>query len=227
MDTSRSGRGQTIPSRVVIAAIVALLSLVGYFTTRSKNPTTGETQHVALTSDQEVALGRKAAPEMAQEYGGLASDPSEAALVQRVGERIVSRTEAGKSPYQFAYHLLADRQTINAFALPGGQVFITEGLARLLHSEGELAGVLGHETGHVVARHSAEHLAQQQLIQGLGGAAVIASSDPNDPNRSRQNQMLAMAVAQLVSMKFSRQDELEADRLGVRLMGHAGYDPRR
>jgi predicted Zn-dependent protease len=209
-----------------VALILAVLSLAGYWSSRQVNPVTGESQHVQLTAGDEIALGRKAAPELAQQYGGEARDPAGQRAVDAVGGRIVSRTPAGGTEYQFDFHLLDDQRIINAFALPGGQVFITEALYRKLHTQGELAGVLGHEIGHVIARHSAEHLAQAQLMQGLGGAAVIASSDPDHPERSQRNAMLAMAVTQLVNLKFGRNDELEADRLGVKLMSQAGYDPR-
>jgi predicted Zn-dependent protease len=212
--------------RMLIALVVAVMSLFGYFGTKQHNPVTGEDQHVSMTSDQEIALGLQAAPEMEAQYGGEANDPQGRALVEAVGNRIVSRSVAHETPYRFQFHLLGDAQTINAFALPGGQVFITEALASKLRTEGELAGVLGHEIGHVVARHSAAHLAKSQLIQGLGTGAVIAAADPNHPNSSRTNQMLAMAVAQMVNLKFGRNDELQADQLGVRLMSQAGYDPR-
>jgi beta-barrel assembly-enhancing protease len=86
--------------------------------------------------------------------------------------------------------------------------------------------VLGHEMGHVVARHGAEHLAQERLTQGLAGAAVLATSDPNDQQSSARNAAIAAAVANMVSLRFSRDDELQADQLGVRFMAQAGYDPR-
>jgi predicted Zn-dependent protease len=104
-------------------------------------------------------------------------------------------------------------------------VFITEGLLKRLDTEGELAGVLGHEIGHVVARHGAEHIAKSQLTQGLTGAAVLATYNPNDPG-SRNSAAVAMMIGQLVDMKFGRADELEADKLGVRFMSDAGFDPR-
>jgi predicted Zn-dependent protease len=121
--------------------------------------------------------------------------------------------------------VLNDPETINAFALPGGQVFITEGLLRRLKTDGQLAGVLGHEIGHVVARHGAEHIAKEQLTQGLTGAAVLATYDPSDPS-SRGSAAVAAVIGQLVTMRFGRQDELEADRLGVRFSSEATYDPR-
>jgi predicted Zn-dependent protease len=212
--------------RFLIALVVAVISLIGYFGSRQKNPITGETQHVGgISTKDEIALGLQAAPELAQQFGGRSSNRAGQAKVSEVGERLVRQTKAAQSPYQFDFHLLDDDRTINAFALPGGQVFITDALFNKIRSEGQLAGVLGHEIGHVIGRHGAEHLAKQKLLAGLGGAAVIASTDPNDPGGSRQRQMVAMAVTQLVNLKFGRNDELESDRLGVRLMGEAGYDP--
>jgi predicted Zn-dependent protease len=213
-------------SRLWIALIIAAVSLFGYFGSSVFNPITQEKQHVgSITPEQEVALGLQAAPEMAQQFGGLDPDQGAQARVSGVGERVVTRSAAGKSPYRFEFHLLDDPETINAFALPGGQIFITEGLLKRLSTEGELAGVLGHEAGHVVGRHGAEHIAKEQLTQGLTGAAVLATYDPNDPS-SRNSSAVALMIGQLVTMKFGRGDELEADRLGVRLMGEAGYDPR-
>src|SRR5947209_8315991 len=136
------GRG-----RLGLALIVALISVFGYFASRSYNPVTQQTQHVNLTAGQEIALGLKAAPQMEAQYGGEADDPKGRQRVEAIGARLAARSPAHNTPYRFAYHLLKDPQTINAFALPGGQAFITEGLYRRLHTDGELAGVLGHETG--------------------------------------------------------------------------------
>ena len=177
-----------------------------------------------MTPKQEIALGLQAAPEMAQKYGGEATDPAAQAAVEQLGQELVSRTDAGKTPYRYQFHLLADDSTVNAFALPGGQIFITKGLYKNLKTKGELAGVLAHEVGHVAARHSAQQLAKQKLSQGLTGAAVIAAYDPND--RNNNTAAMAMLISQVISLKFGRNDELEADRLGVRFSQQAGYDPR-
>lgn len=214
--------------KLVIAAIIAVISLITYYASSSDNPITGETQHVGnITHEQEVALGLQAAPEMAAQFGGVSSDAQATQAVNDVCARLVSRSDAQQAAeyYRFECHLLADPNTINAFALPGGQVFITEGLMSKLKTEGELAGVLGHEIGHVVARHSAQQMAKAQLTQGLTGAAVLATYDPNNPSTQRTAAVAAM-IGQLVSMKFSRADEIEADQLGVKLEGEAGYDPR-
>lgn len=212
--------------RYIGAMLIALFSLVTYYCSRSENPVTGEVQHVGgMTPQQEIALGLQAAPEMAQQYGGEYADEKVTSQVKAVGQRIVAQTAAHDTPYQFDFHLLADPNTINAFALPGGQVFITVGLLKNLKTEGELAGVLGHEIGHVVARHSAEQVAKSRLTQGLTGAAAVASYDPDRPS-SMATAAAAAMVAKLVTLRFGREDELEADRLAVRFTGEAGYDPR-
>jgi beta-barrel assembly-enhancing protease len=212
--------------RLIIALIVISFALLSYYSRSSVNPVTGEKQHVGdIRPEQEVALGLQAAPQMAAQHGGETRDVRARELVEQVGRRVLERSSASKSPYRYEFHTLADPQTVNAFALPGGQVFITMGLLRKLRTEGELAGVLGHEIGHVVARHGAEHIAKQQLTQGLTGAAVLATMDPNNPNSMRSAQMIQM-VGNLVQMKFGRNDELESDQLGVKFVSEAGYDPR-
>jgi predicted Zn-dependent protease len=205
--------------RLVIAAIIALFAIISYFGTSSENPLTGEKQRVALTPEQEIALGHKSAPEMAAQMGGVSRNAQAVALVQRVGELLVKQSFAAKSPYKFSFHVLADPKTVNAFALPGGPIFITEGLLRQLKSEAELAGVLGHEIGHVVARHSSERLAKQQLTQGLIGALVVGSGDYTTAQ-------IGQMVGSMINMKYGREDELESDSLGIRIMAEAGYDPR-
>jgi predicted Zn-dependent protease len=175
--------------------------------------------------EQEIALGLQAAPQMAAEFGGLDPSQQDQAIVDEVGNFIVQSSPAGRSPYQFEFHLLEDDQTINAFALPGGQLFITRALYDRLSTEGELAGVLGHEIGHVVGRHSAEHIAKAKLTEGLTGAAVIATYDPDNPASAGSAQVAAL-IGQLINLKFGRDDELESDFLGVCFMSDAGYDPR-
>ena len=208
------GRG-----RLIVAAIIALFAIITYFSSTSENPLTGEKQRVAMTPEQEIALGYKSAPEMAAQMGGVSRNAQAVALVQRLGDQLARQSVAAKSPYKFSFHVLADAKTVNAFALPGGPVFITEGLLRLLKSEAELAGVLGHEIGHVIARHSSERLAKQQLTQGLLGALVVGSGDYTTAQ-------IGQMVGSMINMSYGREDELEADALGIRIMAEAGYDPR-
>ena len=204
--------------RFVIAIVIALFGLISYYTTTSDNPITGEKQRVRLTPEQEIALGRQLAPQMAAQLGGL-SQSDRRAVVQRIGERIVAQSVAARSPYKYSFYVLADRRTVNAFALPGGQIFVTEALLALLEREDELAGVLGHEVGHVIARHSAERLAKEQLTKSLIGAVAVGSG-------SYDAAQVAQLAGSLINMKYGREDELESDALGLRLMREAGYDPR-
>ncbi len=209
----------------IVAAIIAGIGIITFLRSGQINPVTGEKQYVAMNVDQEKALGLEAAPKMAQEMGG-ATDPNrdpDARFVAETGSKLVRTTEASKSPYgdNFHYYLLNDPRTVNAFALPGGQIFITRALYDHLENEAQLAGVLGHETGHVIARHSAQQMAKGKLGQMLAGAAGVATSD-----RGSGGAMAAQMVNQMMQLRYSRQDELQADNFGLRYMTDAGYDPR-
>ena len=210
--------------RLALGAIFAVFGMFNYFTNVSENPITGETQRVQLSPQQEIVIGRQSAPEMAAQHGNLYPDRALQDYVDFVGNKVVQSSAAKDSPYPFEFHLLRDPQTVNAFALPGGQVFITAALMSRLNSEAQLAGVLGHEVGHVIGRHGAEHLAKQQLGSALVNAVGIAASD--DPRNARQAAILASAVNQMVNLKYGREDELESDRLGFQFMTEAGYNPK-
>lgn len=217
-------RGGGLPIRWIIGAIIAIGGLIAYFTHTSINPVTGEKQHVSLTPDQEIALGEQSAPTMAAQMGGeVPDDDPQTQEVHAIGDRIWHRSDAAKSPYQFHYHLLADRKTINAFALPGGEVFITKGLLDRMKTEGELAGVLGHESGHVVERHVAQQMAKGQLGNILVTATGVAASG-NQHGFSQT--MVAEMVNKMTQLRFSREDETQADMRGLQYMTQAGYDPR-
>ncbi|MBK8192466.1 MAG: M48 family metalloprotease [Lewinellaceae bacterium] len=228
MYRNQSG-GFRISPTLLIAVVMAGFALCRYYGSSSTNEITGETQHISMSPEQEIAMGLQSAPQMAQEFGGLSRNQQAAALVKQVGQKIVRSSVAARTPYQYDFHLLADQQTINAFALPGGQIFITEALLMRLTTDGQslnedmLAGVLGHEVGHVVARHSAEKLAQMELAQGITGAVTMATYDPSNPNSG----YLAQTVANMLQLKYGREQELQSDNLGVRFMLESGYEPER
>jgi predicted Zn-dependent protease len=169
--------------RLIIALVLAVGGVVTYLGTRSVNPVTGEVQPLS-TPTQEIALGVQSAPQMAAQFGGELSDPAIQQYVESVGQAVVQKSEASKSPYQYKFHVLTDPKTLNAFALPGGQIFINWGLVSKLSNEAQLAGVLGHEVFHVVGRHSAEQMAKQGLTQSLAGAAVMAPLTPPGPRHA-------------------------------------------
>lgn len=228
MFRNQSG-GLRLSPTILIAVVMAGFALCKYYGQSSVNEITGQTQYISMTPEQEIALGLQSAPQMAEEMGGLSNNQAATAIVKKTGQKIVAASAAKNTPYQYDFHLLADPQTINAFALPGGQIFITEGLLMRLTSDGRtldenmLAGVLGHEVGHVVARHSAEKMAQMELAQGLTGAVTMATYDPANPNTA----YIAQAVANMLQLKYGRDQELQSDNLGVRFMIEAGYDPAR
>lgn len=223
---TQEGRGSR-GSPIVIALIMAAVGLFMYLSHTEENPVTGAKQHVSITPEQEIRLGIQAAPEMADKMGGEVpiSDPR-VKEVQKIGNAIIAHSDAHKGPWKFQFHLLADPKTINAFALPGGQIFITTGLLNLLETEAQLAGVLAHEAGHVIQRHSAQQMATGELGQILVTATGIGFSDPNNPNRSQEMAAIASIVNQVTQLKYSRNDELEADQWGLLLMAQAGYTPK-
>jgi predicted Zn-dependent protease len=108
---------------------------------------------------------------------------------------------------------------VNAFALPGGPIFITGALLGRFRTEGQLAGVLGHEIGHVIGRHSAEQMAKSSMVSGMANAAILTGVDPTGG-------MVASGIAKMKQLSYGREDETEADEFGVQLMVQAGYDPR-
>src|SRR6185437_11379051 len=179
------------------------------------------------TPEQEIQLGLQSAPRMASDMGGEVdgSDP-QAIEVSKVGNRVVSNSDAGQTPYEYKFHLLRDTQTVNAFALPGGQVFITRGLLDRLGNEAQLAGVLGHESGHIAARHAAQQLAQSHLLNDLVLATGVGASNSNHPTEGVAAATIASALSKLETLRYSRADESQADLLGLRFMSQAGYDPR-
>jgi len=216
--------GWGIPLQWILGAIIAVVGFIVYFSHTSVNPTTGEKQHVTLSPEQEVALGEQSEPQIAAQMGGEVSpsDP-QAQEVQYVGERVWHNSQASRSPYPFHYHLLRDTRTINAFALPGGEVFITKGLLDRLTTEGELAGVLGHESGHVVERHVAQQMAKSELGKFLVSGAAVAASASRHPF---SDTAIAAVINHMAQLHFSRDDESQADERGLEYMTQAGYDPR-
>jgi predicted Zn-dependent protease len=208
--------------RLIIMAVMGAVALFSYYSKMQVNPITGKRQAVSLTPQQEIAMGLQSAPQMAAEFGGEYADAKAQGIVKSVGQKLVNGTQAKNSPYQFDFHLLADPETINAFALPGGQIFITVGLLKRLTSEDQVAGVLGHEIGHVIGRHSAQQMAKSDLTNGLLGAVVSATSDGYGNSGAGA---IAGYVGNMVNMKYGREDELESDKYGVKYMQETGYDP--
>ncbi len=162
---------------------------------------------------------------MVQQMGGQVPRSSpKAQAVEAVGELLLAesglrQTLAEKGvPWEFTFTLINDDQTVNAFALPGGPVFITEALYDRLENVAQLAGVIGHEIGHVVERHGAERMSQSQMWQGLAGAAAVGTGDMSAAQA-------AQAAGQFIGMKYGREQELESDSYGLNYLVAAELDP--
>ena len=175
---------------------------------------TGKPVFSLVSESREIELGREADPQIVAQYG-LYDDADMAAFVDRLGQRMAKVSQRPQLAYTFR---VVDSPVINAFALPGGYVYVTRGILAHLNSEDELAGVLGHEIGHVVARHSAEAISRQQLAGiGLGLGSLFS-------DRFAQFADAAGVGVGLLFLKFGRAQESESDRLGVEYSTRLGYD---
>lgn len=208
-------RGSKIKIRLLIGLAIVAFAFIKRCSSRETNPYTGRVQTINMSSDQEIAIGLESAPQMEQQYGGLYPDERYQALVDNVGNKLVRSSIASQTPYKYEFHLLSDQQTINAFALPGGQVFITYALFSKLENEDQLAGVLGHEIGHVLGRHSAERIAETDFWQTVSTGASVGADAGG----------LVSGIGQQTLLTNGRDDELESDELGVKFMIDAGYNP--
>jgi predicted Zn-dependent protease len=198
-------------------ALVGALILTGC----STNPATGKTQLNVLGAEQEVAIGTQATPEFIRDYGGEVPSESIRRYVADLGHRLAAVSERPGLPWEF--HVL-DSKDVNAFALPGGKVFITRQLLSLLDNEAQLAGVLGHEIGHVTAQHAGQKMTQALLIQGAAIGFGVAG-DYQDEDWLRVLGVGTQIGGTVYLLKFSRDQEDQADKLGVRYMARLGYNP--
>jgi predicted Zn-dependent protease len=187
----------------------------------SVNPATGRTQFNLMGREEEIAMGTSESPKFAAEFGGKLASADLQSYVTRVGMALAAQTEADfpSMPWEFT---LLNSDVINAFALPGGKIFITRGLVERMTSEAQLAGVLGHEVGHVTARHINERMADAGLSSLLIGVVSSAAGREYGANV----QAVGEQIGGVVLLKFGRDQESEADKLGMRYMSRVNYNPR-
>jgi predicted Zn-dependent protease len=182
------------------------------------NPSTGRSQLILISAEDAAKMGRQAKPQLVKEYGGEVSSSELREYVTQVGRRLVRHVEPEYTDLKWEFITL-DSDVINAFALPGGKVFISRGLLAQFDNEAQVAGVLGHEIGHITARHVDERISQAMAIDlGLQLGGGLTESE------------IAVAAGQLFGqgylLKFSRDQESEADRQGLKYMTQSGYDPQ-
>ncbi len=181
------------------------------------NPATGARELIIISEEEEIALGNDAAPEFEKEFGGKVANARLQDYVSRVGQAVAARSER-KMPYAFT---LVNSEVPNAFALPGGKIFITAGLMRMMANERELAAVLGHEVGHVSALHNVKGLQRQLGVELLAKLASEAVGGKG----GQAAQIGTQIVGGMVNLRYGRNDEYQADDLGIRYMTKAGYSP--
>ena len=207
--------------RLLIGVAIVAFAYLKQCSQKETNPYTGKSQAISLSPEQEVAIGLQQAPAMAQQHGGLHPNAKYRQIVDQIGKKLVDNSIAKQSRYPFEFHLLKDENTINAFALPGGQTFITFALfSKLVNQDGTLnqdmvAGVLGHEIGHVLGKHSNERITSANFWKLLTMGASVGADLGS----------LANGIGQQTLLKNGRGDELESDEIGVKLMIDAGYNP--
>jgi predicted Zn-dependent protease len=208
------------------ALLIAALLAAACGTTEVKNPVTGRTERTVMDEQAEIAEGRKAHEAVLAESGGALANPRLAAYVNDLGQKLARQSHRANLQWTFT---VLDSPDVNAFALPGGYVYVTRGILAYMDSEADLAGVIGHEIGHVTARHGAQRATRQQRagagvmaatvlgvlleVAGVGGAAQAA------------NQMSTNIAAGNIAA-YSREQELQADQLGAEYLARVGYDPK-
>ncbi len=203
----------------IFARVTLLLALAAVAAGCAVNPVTGKREITLVGEASEIQMGQQNYAPMQQAQGGEYDiDPALTAYVQGVGQRLAAVSDR-ELPYEF---VVLNNSVPNAWALPGGKIAINRGLLTELGSEAELAAVLGHEIVHAAARHSARRMEQGMLLQGLVLATAVAASDSDYGNLAVGG---ANLTAQLISQKYSRSAELEADYYGMQYMARAGYNP--
>jgi len=193
------------------AGLTALAVLAGCAT----NPATGKKEFSLMSEAQEIQIGREADPQIRQEMG-VYEDRELQQYVSTIGLRLAKASERPNLPWHFT---VVDEPAVNAFALPGGYIYLTRGIMAYLNNEAQLAGVLGHEIGHVTARHAAQQYTQATSA-GLG-VTLLSIFVPE----ARPFQGVAESAVGLLLMKYGRDDELQSDRLGVQYTAKTGWDP--
>jgi predicted Zn-dependent protease len=197
--------------------LVSVLLLIGWLIACAINPVTGKRQLMLLSESDEVTLGQQTDAEVIATYG-LYEDAQLSTYINGIGLKMGKLTHRPNLAYSFK---VLDTDVVNAFAVPGGYVYVTRGILAYLNDEAELAGVIGHELGHVAARHTADQYTKQQIATlGLGLGSILSE-------KFRQYANIASFGVNLLFLKFSRDDERQADDLGVEYSSKAGYDANR
>jgi predicted Zn-dependent protease len=179
------------------------------------NPITGQEELMLISEDQDVELGRKYAPELEKQMGGRIANESLQNYIDSVGQKIARISH--RSDWEYHFTALSD-ESVNAFALPGGYIFITKGMLEHIRTEAQLAAILAHETVHIVARDTSNAMSNQ-----IGMNLLLAAVTSEETSQSVMT--AANLTQKIIGLKYSRKDEREADLGGLAYMVAAGYNP--
>jgi predicted Zn-dependent protease len=179
------------------------------------DPVSGKKRLMLLSPEDELKLGKAYAPQIEKELGGRIPDENLQSYINQVGQKMARVCHHPE--FSYSYTAVQDPM-VNAFAVPGGYIFITRGLLEKLGSEAQLASVLGHETGHVVAQHTAAAISRETVMMAMVVAANLSGAGGDVGSASS-------FIAACLSLQYSRDDETEADWAGLSYMTQAGYDP--
>jgi predicted Zn-dependent protease len=207
---------------LLIALLLAPALALPAACARVVNPATGQTEFTAMSPDQELRLGKEQHPQVLMQFGGAYADPQLQAYVTRIGEQLAAVSELPELEFTFT---VLNSEVINAFALPGGYVYITRGLLALADNEAELAGVMAHEIGHVTARHSAQRYSRGVMAQGGLAVGTILAAVLGGGAAADLVQQAGGLGTKAYLAGYSRDQEFQADELGVRYLARVGYDP--
>lgn len=210
-------------SRLLLCiALIITVSVPGCATV--KNPVTGKNEHTVMDERSEMAEGAKAHPQILAEFGAY-KNPEVQAYVNEIGQRLAKASHRPELDWHFT---VLDSPEVNAFALPGGYVYVTRGIMAYMHSEADLAGVIGHEIGHVTARHGSQRATRQQTA-GIGVLAAtllgIVLQSQGIPGAASAASQVSQGVAAGYVAKYSRGQESQADKLGAEYLSRVNYDP--
>jgi predicted Zn-dependent protease len=208
----------------VVLAAVLLTAACG---TKVVNPVTGRSERSVMDEATEVAEGKKAHEEVMKEFGGPLNNPKLQSYVNDLGQRLAQQSHRANLQWTFT---VLDSADVNAFALPGGYVYVTRGIMAYMDSEADLAGVIGHEIGHVTARHGAQRATRQQragagvLAATVLGVLVEAVTGVEGAAQAANQVSSGVAAGSIAS--YSREQELQADQLGAEYLSRVGYNPK-
>ena len=205
---------QLFPGRHLWINFLPLIAVVLMIQSCARNPVTGKREVILVSEAQEIAMGKEYDPEVVA-FFGLYDDPTMQSFIDKKGQEMAKVSHRPELKYTFR---VLDSPVVNAFAVPGGYVYFTRGIMAHLNNEAEFAGVLGHEIGHITARHSVKQMSRETLAQlGLGVGMIFS------PEIAQFGEIASQGMG-LLFLKFSRDNESESDELGVEYSSKIGYD---